>query len=158
MPATERSSGAHAWLDEIIDSLEPEERLILPVLQAIQRHLTYVPENAADAVAQLLNVSRAEVVGVLTYYHDLRTSPPPRVVVRICEAEACQSVGSRELKQTCTERWATESQSDIEISTVYCFGNCALGPAAQVNGRLIGKLDFEQLERAVSEELSVRKQ
>lgn len=141
------------WLDDILATLDPNERLILPVLQAIQRNLGYVPESCMDDVARSLNVSRAEVVGVLTYYHDLRTTPPPKVWIRLCEAEACQSVGSRALRGEVEKVWGDEPDSQVEISTVYCLGNCALGPAVQVNGRLLGMVNEAVLQKAVDDAL-----
>lgn len=135
-------------IEQLIAVLDPDERLILPALQAVQRSMGYVPEDAISVVAQALNVSRAEVVGVLTYYHDLRSAPSAPVLVRLCGAEACQAVGGRELRAWAEEEY--RSDVDVSIETVYCLGNCALGPAAQVNGRLLGLLECERLAQAVS--------
>ena len=136
-----------AEIEAIVAGLPEEDRLILPALQAIQRGCGFVPDESLGIVARELNVSRAEVVGVLTYYHDLRTSPPPEVEIRLCGAEACQAVGARELREWADAEY--EGSAGTEIATVYCLGNCALGPAAQVNGRLVGLLDAQRLAAAV---------
>lgn len=153
VPAGDEPVSETLWLDGIVATLDPDERLILPVLQAVQRDLGYVPESCVNDVARCLNVSRAEVVGVLTYYHDLRTTPPAEVQIRICESEACQSVGSRQLRAAAHTVWGDSRDSRIDISTVYCLGNCALGPAVQVNGRLIGLVTQPVLAQAVDDAL-----
>ena len=159
------------WSDEAaqesLRTLPPTERLILPALQRIQQVFGWVPDEAVDVVAAELNVSRAEVVGVLTYYHDLRQSPPPEVHVQVCVAEACQSVGSRQFVSDLEDAYgvplgervdeiaerggsAGPTAISVELSAVYCLGNCALGPAAMVDGRLIGRCDVERIREAVA--------
>lgn len=143
----------------VIRSLPPAERLILPALQRVQHAFGWIPDEAVDLIAAELNVSRAEVVGVLTYYHDLRQSPPPEVHVQVCVAEACQSVGSRQLVSDLEAAYGvplSERADDVEMSAVYCLGNCALGPAAMVNGRLIGRCDVERIRDAVARAQEVR--
>lgn len=130
-------------------ALPPEERLILPALQAVQRSFGYIADDWLDTVADFLNVSRAEVVGVFSYYHDLRSQPPAAVVVELCKAEACQAVGARALATEAERGFA--AAVDVELRTVYCLGNCALGPAATVNGRLLGRCDITRLAAAVAE-------
>lgn len=150
---------AHApWSAEVaqvaLGELPAEERLILPALQRLQSVFGYLPDEAVAVVAETLNVSRAEVVGVLTYYHDLRTTPPPPVVVQVCVAEACQAVGVRDLvgqieSEFGTKIGAASTVDGVEFTTVYCLGNCALGPAIMVNGRLIGRCDLPRVNAAV---------
>lgn len=140
---------------QILEALPPEERLILPCLQRLQRVRGFVDEPCVDAVAEFLNVSRAEVVGVLTYYHDLRTTPPPAVAVRVCVAEACQAQGSRSLVGEIEREFGVAlggrtSDGAVEFATTYCLGNCALGPAVMVNDRLIGRTDLARLTAAVA--------
>jgi formate dehydrogenase subunit gamma len=154
-------------------SLPAAERLILPALQRVQAEFGWVPDEATDLIAEELNVSRAEVVGVLTYYHDLRQSPPPDVHVQVCVAEACQSVGSRQLVSgiestygvTLGERVdeiakrggsADPTATRVEFSAVYCLGNCALGPAVMIDGRLLGRCDVDRVTAAVSRAQEVR--
>jgi formate dehydrogenase subunit gamma len=157
----------------VLSALPPAERLILPALQRIQHVFGWVPDEAVDLIAAELNVSRAEVVGVLTYYHDLRQSPPPDVHVQVCVAEACQSVGSREFVAGLEAAYgvplgaraeeiakrggsADPTAIRIEFSAVYCLGNCALGPAAMVDGRLLGRCDTERIRDAVARAQEVR--
>lgn len=140
---TKKLSGQPSVAD-VLDAVPAEERLILPCLQRLQNAFGYVPDDSLDPLAEFLNVSRAEVVGVLTFYHDLRRTPPPAVTVGVCVAEACQAQGVRSLVDEITS-------AAIEFSKVYCFGNCALGPAAMVNGRLIGRCDLATLKAAVDD-------
>ena len=143
----------------LLRSLPPAELLILPDLQRVQQTFGWVPDEAVDVVAAELNVSRAEVIGVLTYYHDLRQSPPPEVHVQVCVAEACQSVGSRQLVSDLEAAYGVplgDRADGVEISAVYCLGNCALGPAAMVSGRLLGRCDVERIRDAVARAQEVR--
>ena len=155
----------------MLAALPAHERLILPCLQAIQRDFGFVPEDSVDAVAGFLNVSRAEVVGVLTYYHDLRRTPPPAVVVGVCVAEACQAAGVRPLIEQIEHdfgvsvggetisggvEFAGTDSGPVEFAKVYCLGNCALGPAIIVNGRLVGRCDIGRVRAAVIEAQVIR--
>lgn len=150
----DQSVWSEAAITAVLDRLPVDLRLILPALQSVQAHVGYVPEIAISTVAQYLNVSRADVFGVLTYYHDLRRVPPAPVVVALCTAEACQASGARELTAAVAERFAQVGERSIdgvvEINEVFCLGNCALGPAAFVNERLYGRLTIERLETAVA--------
>ncbi len=138
---------------EVLDALPPHERLILPALQSLQRTFGYVPDDALDMVADVLNVSRAEVYGVLTFYHDLRRTPPPRTDIKLCVAEACQAQGSRELVDAVEEAFGVrlgEANADVELAEVFCLGDCALGPAAMINGRLRGRCTVDSVRAAVT--------
>ena len=139
---------------QVLDALPADERLVLPALQAIQRAFGYVPDSAVAMVAEFVNVSVAEVHGVLTFYHDLRRTPPAPVTVALCTAEACQANGSRGVVNDVTARLAklggrTEDGS-VEVVEVFCLGNCALGPAALVNERLLGRIDGDVISDAVT--------
>ena len=127
---------------------------VLLCLQAVQAHFGYVPADAVAMIAEACNVSRADVHGVFTFYADLRATPPPAVPVRLCAAEACQAVGGRELKAD----WATACGDDADLAAltgtdepIFCLGNCALGPAALVDGELLGRADVARLKAAVSQ-------
>ena len=138
----------------VLEALPTHERLILPCLQAMQRAYGFVPDESVDVVAGFLNVSRAEVVGVLTYYHDLRRTPPPAVVVGVCVAEACQAAGVRSLIEQIEHDFsvtlgAGTGSGPVEFAKVYCLGNCALGPAIMVNDRLVGRCDIGRVRAAV---------
>lgn len=124
-------------------------RGILLSLQTIQEWYGYVPEGSVAVVADTENVSRAEVHGVLTYYSDLRTEPPATCVVRVCVAEACQALGSREVVSDLQIRGydlhGRNVIDRISCEQVFCLGNCALGPSATVNGRLRSRASAESL-------------
>ena len=137
---------------EVLDGLPPHGRLMLPALQSLQSIFGYIPDEALDVVADVLNVSRAEVYGVLTFYHDLRRTPPPRAEVRLCVAEACQAQGSRALVTEVEQAYGValgEIGGDVELKEVFCLGDCALGPAAMINGRLLGRCTVESVRLAV---------
>ncbi|MDP1719785.1 MAG: NAD(P)H-dependent oxidoreductase subunit E [Candidatus Nanopelagicaceae bacterium] len=125
----------------VLDTTRFEPGPVLISLQALQAEFGYVHAEAVALVAEACNVSRADVHGVLTYYHDLRRTPSPENIVSICGAEACQSVGAREL----IEGAKRSLPSEVEMKEVFCFGNCALGPAATVNGKLIGRARVDDL-------------
>lgn len=125
---------------------------VLLCLQAVQAHFGYVYGDAIALIADACNVSRADVHGVFTFYADLREAPPPAVPVRLCAAEACQAVGARALKA----EWSAACEANPELATltgvdepIFCLGNCALGPAAMVDGELIGRADVARLVEAV---------
>lgn len=118
---------------------------VLRALQAVQHHFGFVPDEAVPAIAQHYNVSRADVYGVLTFYSDLCSTPPVDVEVRVCLGEACQAVGARALLAA-AERSVSP---DCDVRDVFCLGNCALGPTAEINGRLIGRATDEAVRDAI---------
>jgi formate dehydrogenase subunit gamma len=125
---------------------------LLPVLHAVQYELGYVPADAVPVIAAELNLSRADVHGVLTFYSDLRTEPPARTVVQVCRAEACQAVGADDLLARTGERLDRAiTAGDVAVEPVFCLGNCALGPSALVDGRVVGRLSADRLAALVAE-------
>lgn len=116
---------------------------VMQALQRTQELLGFVPDTALDVVAGVCNVSRAEVYGVLTFYSDFRRSAPANVIVKVCVAESCQSVGSRELVEELHHHGYdvhSGTQLDgIACEQTFCLGNCALAPAAMVNGKPLGR-------------------
>ena len=122
---------------------------LVEILHDLQAELGFVPEGALPAIAECLNISRAEVHGVASFYHDFRSEPPPPVIVKLCRAEACQAMGAEALAQEAEAKLASDER--VAITPVYCLGNCALAPAALLNGRLIGRLTIERLLGAVQE-------
>ena len=126
---------------------------VLPMLQALQARFGFVHAEAEGLVAAAVNVSRAEVHGVVTFYHDLRTAPPPARVIRLCRAEACQAVGCEALVDEAARLGVAVDgapSGGVAVETVYCLGNCALGPAALVGEELVGLLDAERLRALVA--------
>lgn len=125
---------------------------LIEILHAVQARFGYVPEDAALTLAHALNLSRAEVHGVISFYHDFHTAPVGRHVVRLCRAEACQSVGANALvRHACAsygvEPGGTTADGAVTLEEVFCLGNCALGPAAEIDGRLYGRMTSERLDR-----------
>lgn len=124
-------------VDEIIAAHLHLEGALLPILHAVQAEYGYLPDTALPPIARALNISRAELHGVVTFYHDFRQAPAPAHVVKICKAEACQAQGGRAVDAAVTARLA--GRNDVAVEAVYCLGLCACGPAAMVDGELIGR-------------------
>jgi len=126
---------------EIASSLSGLEGPLLPILHAIQDQFGHIPEEAVPVVAEVLNLTRAEVHGVVTFYHDFRREPDALKTLKLCGAEACQSMGVRALKAEAENL----AGPDVEIETVYCLGLCATAPAAMLDGKVYGRLDKKKL-------------
>jgi formate dehydrogenase subunit gamma len=145
-----------ALVREIAASHRGQRGALLPILHAVQEALGCVPPEAIPVLADELNLSRADVHGVVSFYHDFRSAPAGRTVVRICRGEACQALGAERLvshlQDTCgMSLGQTSPDGSLTVEQVFCLGNCALGPAAQVNGRLRGRLDGARLSSIVDE-------
>jgi formate dehydrogenase subunit gamma len=129
---------------------------LLPVLHAVQHRLGYIPPGAVPLIAQELNLSRAEVHGVLSFYHWFRTSAPGRTVVHLCRAEACQSLGARGLeaharKSLGVDFHSTTADGAVTLEPVYCLGNCSLGPSLLAGNRIYGRVTPERFDALVAE-------
>ncbi len=119
---------------------------LLPILHAVNDRLGHVDEQAIPVIAEVLNLSRAEVHGVVTFYHDFRRQPAGRHVLKVCRAEACQSMGCERLVERLedelgVEMGGTTPDGRVTLETVYCLGNCALSPAVMLDGELHGRVD-----------------
>jgi formate dehydrogenase subunit gamma len=141
---------------DIVATHKGQRGALLPILHAVQEALGCVPPEAIPVLADELNLSRADVHGVVSFYHDFRSTPAGRTTVRICRGEACQAVGAQRLVDHLHERRGmalgeTSLDGSVTVEQVFCLGNCALGPAAQVNGRLQGRLDEARLSAIVDE-------
>jgi formate dehydrogenase subunit gamma len=128
----------NATLQTILSRHGDRDGALLPVLHEIQDALGYVPAEAVPLIAKALNLARAEVHGVLTYYRHFRQTPPGRHVVRICRAEACQSVGADALAAHAEKRLGcgfdeTTPDGLVTLEAVYCLGQCAVGPALLID-------------------------
>ncbi|RCS23507.1 formate dehydrogenase subunit gamma [Phyllobacterium salinisoli] len=141
---------------EIINQLKSAEGPLLPILHGLQEEFGYVPPETLPLVANALNLSRAEVHGVFTFYHDYRSHPAGRHVLKICRAEACQSMGGDALAARAVEllgvNWhETSADGAVTLEPIYCLGLCACAPAAMLDGEVIGRLDEEQLQEIAME-------
>jgi formate dehydrogenase subunit gamma len=128
---------------------------LMLVLRRIQDRLGYVPKEYVPAIARELNLSRAEVHGVLTFYHEFRDTPPGRHTVRICQAEACQSMGSEALtrhavKRAGTELHGTSADGRISVEPVYCLGNCACSPAIMIGQAVHGRVTPARFDELIA--------
>lgn len=158
-------AGYPAWDQDsarsIIAGLAHLEGATLPILHALQEEFGHVDPQAVPLIAEALNLSRAEIHGAISFYHDFRTSPPPRRVIKLCRAEACQALGCEALVGHLAHDHgiAVDDHSgaaDVAVETVYCLGNCALGPAALVDGELIGRLDASRLAELCASQAGAR--
>ena len=132
----------------------PDE--LLEIFHAIQHELGFVPEPTLPVIARALNLSRAEVYGVLSFYHDFRRAPAGQHVVKICRAEACQSMHNERLCRHAEGKLGTtfgETSPDgtFTLEAVYCLGNCALSPAMMIDGDLYGCVDNERFDAIVAD-------
>ena len=129
---------------------------LLPLLHAVQERLGFIDEADLPVIADVLNLSVAEVHGVVTFYRDFRRSAGGRTTIRICRAEACQAMGADELAAHACRRLGvrfgeTTRDGAVSLDEVFCLGNCALGPAAQVDGRLHGRVTPTRFDALLGE-------
>jgi formate dehydrogenase subunit gamma len=121
---------------------------LLPILHALQDEFGYIDKAAIVPVAEALNISHAEVHGVISFYHDFRRTPPGRHILRMCRAEACQSMGCEGMIRHVEDRLGvklgeTSEDGSFTVEPVYCLGNCALSPAVMLDGKLYGRVSSE---------------
>lgn len=139
-----------------IDALKHLPGALLPILHALQDRFGFVPSDAIPLIAESLKTTRAEVHGVITFYHHFRTTPPGRHVVQVCRAEACQAVGGRALEAHVKSRLGidyhqTTPDREITLEAVYCLGNCACGPSIRVKDEVRGRITPEAFDDLMDE-------
>lgn len=143
-----------AWagtVEGVLQANKDRPGALLPILHGIQEAIGYVPDDAVPVIAGELNLSRAEVHGVVSFYHEFRNQAPGRHILKICEAESCQALGAEQLvHHACTrlgiEMHQTSSDGAVTMEPVYCLGNCALSPALMVDGETVGRVTPEKLD------------
>jgi formate dehydrogenase subunit gamma len=140
----------------IVSHLRSLEGPLLPILHEVQDEFGYVPQEALPVIAHELNLSRAEVHGVMTFYHDYRDHPAGRHVLKLCRAEACQSMGGdavaeRVKKLLGIDFHQTTFDGSVTLEPVYCLGLCACAPAAMLDGELYGRIDDETIAEFAAE-------
>jgi formate dehydrogenase subunit gamma len=143
-------------LDAILADCAGIEGPLLPILHRVQAAFGHVPADAVPVIADRLNIGRAEVHGVVSFYHDFRAAPAGRHVVRICRSEACQAQGADALAAHAEARLGlamgqTRADGAVTLEPVYCLGLCACGPAAMVDGRPMGRVDAARLDALLAE-------
>lgn len=140
---------------EIIGLHQALEGPLLPILHDVQHAFGFVPEPAIPVIADALNLSRAEVHGVVTFYHDFRREPAGRHVLKLCRAEACQAMGAERLVARAEHKLGTgcgDTSADgrVTLEPVYCLGLCATAPSAMLDGRIVGRLDEKKLDALIA--------
>ena len=145
MPARYNS----AMASELIERFDARPEMLLQILHAFAERFTHISDEAIHQIAAEVNLSRAEIHGVVSFYHDFRRKPAGKQVVKICQAEACQSMGSRELTAHAEKVLgiglnATTADGETTLEPVYCLGNCACSPAMMVDGRVYGRVNKER--------------
>lgn len=143
-----------AVIGRAIELFKEQPGSLLPILHGIQDELGYVPPGAIPALAKALNLSRAEVHGVVTFYHHFRTTPPGRHTLHVCRAESCQAVGAQKLVAHAKSRLGvdfhqTTGDGEFSLEPVYCLGNCALSPAMMVDGDVYGRVTPERFDEVM---------
>ncbi len=151
-----QSTEITARVAEIIEGLKSLEGPLLPILHEIQDDFGYVPRESLPVIAEALNLSNAEVHGVVSFYHDYRREPAGRHVLKLCQAEACQSMGSDAVAARVKRLLGigfheTTADGSVTLEPVYCLGLCACAPSAMLDGAVIGRLDDETIDEIVAE-------
>lgn len=145
-----------ARIAEILDDHNGMEGALLPILHAVQAEYGHIPQDTLPQIAKALNISRAEVHGVMSFYHDFRETPAGRHVVKICRAEACQAMGGNELADHARVKlgldWhETSSDGAVTLDPIFCLGLCACAPAAMIDGKLLGRVDAAKFDAEIGD-------
>jgi formate dehydrogenase subunit gamma len=143
----------------IVSDMKDRPGPLIEVLHSVQAALGYIPSDAVPILAEVLNLSRAEVHGVVTFYHFFRETPPGRHTVSICRAEACQSMGADQLVEHAkghlgVDFHETTPDGNFSLEPVFCLGNCACSPAAMIDGRLYGRVTPQRFDELIAEQKS----
>lgn len=148
-------------IDEILARLADQPGALMPVLHAVNDRVGYIPAEAVPVIAHALNLSRAEVHGVISFYHDFRTERPGRKIIRVCRAESCQAMGAVALANHIQARLGinfgqTSDNGDFTLEPVYCLGNCACSPAIVVGDDIYGRVNPDRFDEILSTVTSSR--
>ena len=141
---------------EIINQFGAKPEMLVQVLHAFVQRYGFISEEAIRQIALELNLSRADVHGVVSFYHDFRTTEPGQHVVKICQAEACQAMGSRELTSHAESKLGinmhgTTEDGQVSLEPVYCLGNCACSPAIMIDEKVYGRVSADKLDGLIEE-------
>lgn len=142
-------------LDEIVASHLHREGPLMPILHDVQAEWGHIPDDAQPVIARALNISRAEIHGVVSFYHDFRDHPAGRHTLRICRAEACQAMGGNATAEAAKKAlgidWhGTTPDGAVTLEPVFCLGLCACAPAAQLDGDLHARVDAAKLATLIA--------
>ena len=155
-PGSAHTAPPNGEIDAILARHAGREGPMLPILHDIQAAFGHVPEAAVLRIAEALNLGRAEVHGIVSFYHDFRDRPAGRHVLRLCRAEACQAQGAAEVEAATLRLLGigygeTTPDGAVTLEPVYCLGLCACGPSAQLDGALHGRVDAARIEALLAE-------
>ena len=150
------STSIQETVQSVITTLKDKPGALLPILHGIQDALGYIPADSVPAIAQGLHLSRAEVHGVISFYHYFRDTPPGKHTVHICRAESCQAMGGKQLEQHAKEQLGidyheTTADGQFSLEPVYCLGNCACSPAIQVGENIYGRVSPHSFDAIINE-------
>ena len=150
------SNTIQATVQSIIDALKDKPGALLPILHGVQDTLGYVPSDSVPAIAKALQLSRAEVHGVISFYHYFRDTPPGKHTIHLCRAESCQAMGGKDLEKHVKERLGidyheTTADGKFSLEPVYCLGNCACSPAIQMDKEVYGRVSADSFETIINE-------
>jgi formate dehydrogenase subunit gamma len=138
----------------LIDARKGEKGAMLPILHGLQERFGYIDDAAIALIATALNVSKAETIGVVSFYHDFRHAPLPGSVLKLCRAESCQAAGCEDLVAHLEDRHGLIADAHdggaVSVETVYCLGHCAVSPAAMLDGEPIAKLDRRAIDQLLA--------
>lgn len=145
-----------AVVEAISSELKPRPGALMLILREVQERFGYIPRDSVPIIADALNLSRAEVHGVASFYHDFRHHPPGRNIIRLCRAESCQAMGGFALADHARRQLGvgfgeTTPDGEFTLEPVYCLGNCGCSPAAVVNGELHGRVSAERFDELMAE-------
>jgi len=143
-------------LREKLKKINYSPEKLIPLLHDIQKQYKHIPAESVPVIAKGLNLSRAEVHGVISFYHDFRISPAGRHIVQICRAEACQAMGSRQLeahakKSLGIEFGQTSGDGSVTLEPVYCLGNCTCSPSVRIGDQIYARIDNAQFDQLIAD-------
>lgn len=140
---------------ELIDEIGAVPEMLVQILNAFVEKFSYISEEAVRHIAYELNLSRADVHGVVSFYHDHRTEPVGKHMVKICQAESCQAMGSKALTAHAEKSLGiglheTTDDGEVTLETIYCLGNCACSPAIMIDDRVFGRIDAKKFDKLIA--------
>lgn len=150
------SSNIQVTVQTITTALKDKPGALLPILHAIQDALGYVPAESVPTIADALRLSRAEVHGVISFYHYFRDTPPGKHTIHLCRAESCQAMGGKDLENHVKTRLGidfheTTKDGQFSLEPVYCLGNCACSPAMQIGNEIYGRVTANSFDTTINE-------
>jgi|TARA_Y100000114_G_C11571206_1_gene236496 formate dehydrogenase subunit gamma len=153
---SETTEDQNVRVEAICDQMITMEGPLLPILHEVQEEFGHIPEGALQTIAKKLNLSRAEVHGVASFYHDFREEKAGKHIIKICRAEACQAMGADALADQVRRHlrvdWSqTTADRKITLEPVFCLGLCACAPAAMVDGKVVGRVTSDRMNRILNE-------